>query len=404
MRLIRTLAARPDLARAVKWHRCSFHYHIEDGRLDCPEQLEQLVRGYHLDFHGDPNYSVLHQGGGDHGTFALRELCAELLVALCPNLEALNFPLNAEMGGRGMHSVARFLASRAQAISPSTLFHNLTHLTLDAGEYAMGSSLDVPAVALILNEAPMLANLRMIRIRPAADSSVTWPSHTVGLRPTALRSLRVLEFELSAFHPGQEQLTLLTQMILQAEKLERFRFSSVPSPTIRNWINPSGLLEVLWPARQTLRHLDLDLHWDPSQVRQRPDLTVMESLDTLKINETEFCEHMWDNRFADSDSTCLSSMLPRSLRFLTVRVSNTTRAWKDIVYLAHQTAAGFFPTLERVTLYVRWYDSSSLDDVQALSWKKQVEDAFVDITTTVNIAPTWQEFGEESGFGPLACL
>lgn len=193
-------------------------------------------------------------------------------------------------------------------------------------------------------------------------------------------------------------------MVRQAERLERFRFSSVPSLMVRNRIKPSELLEVLWPAGQTLRHLDLGLHWDPAEARKRPTLTVFESLDTLKLDEMDFCEHMWNDRFADSDSTCLSSMLPRTLRFLTVRVSNTTRTWKDIVYLAHKVAAGFFPTVERVTLYVRWYDNSSLGGVPALSWKKQVEDAFAVITTTTHIAPTWEEFGQESGFGPLASL
>lgn len=163
--LVQTLAVRPDLASAVKWVRCSFHYHIEHSQLD---YLKQLGREYHLDLHGDLNYNVLRQGGNE-GIFALRELCAELLVALCPNVQALSFPLNADMGGCGMHSVARFLASRAQAVSPLALFHNLTHLTLDAEEYAMGSNLDVPVVALILNEAPNLANLRMIRIRPAVE-------------------------------------------------------------------------------------------------------------------------------------------------------------------------------------------------------------------------------------------
>jgi len=164
-------------------------------------------------------------------------------------------------------------------------------------------------------------------------------------------------------------------------------------------------LLALKSVRPSLHYLDLDLtksSSDPLALITPSSLTKFGKLETLKLTDTIFCNHGSLVFRTDSQATCLTDILPSTVRELTVRVDENTGAWPDIVHLGLCKADGHFHALQCVVVYVKGIGALSQNEAE--SWHVAVEDAFRGTSSKVFIEPTWREFGFESCLGILAGL
>ncbi|PNY28102.1 Uncharacterized protein TCAP_01975 [Tolypocladium capitatum] len=140
--------------------------------------------------------------------------------------------------------------------------------------------------------------------------------------------------------------------------------------TARLHLWASRVLEALESAQATLRYIYLDLSSsslliDTITFRHLVSgeaLAKFTRLETLKIDSTSFCRHMCPRcghnhagTYPTDNTTCLTALLPKSIRSLTIKVSKISGIGADaltgdIVHLGKKTRQGLFPNLERLTV------------------------------------------------------
>ncbi|UNI15890.1 hypothetical protein JDV02_002376 [Purpureocillium takamizusanense] len=273
---------------------------------------------------------------------------------------------------------------RVTSLKEAGLFPNLRRVTFET-LFSQTLSLESAAVLLLLSMAPSLTHLRF---RQAVGNANDYPDSdgTVEFQPPILWNLRVLELASSAFMKS-EWLHLI-KLIAHCPSLESFHFDAngydddVGSRRQAH-LPPRHFLVALKFVRKTLRHLHLcfanaAFASDETQTIGA-ELLAFENLETLELDVASFTSPRGDP--LEDDATCLSRILPASIRRLRLIMLSTKRSQvqSQILDLAKAAGAGRFASLRRVELHVPWRDTSGPDDegfIERTGWKmEQLVDA-----------------------------
>lgn len=348
---LRMLYERPYLASSVRQLRPLRYGFFFDGSDEDIQALKRAARELLLDIDGDPDFKK------SYGDNYQKDFLTELAIALLPNLEAFVTEIEYDMADEDLVTTNRFLDSRFKRLAAKQQ-PGLSHIRAlgFAKEDNWGFNLATPGIAVLLNAAPNLERL------------VFDGTHGVGtlhqeLMAPALRNLRVLSITNSALGNGEDDFEFrqLRRVVQLCTRLETFRFHSV-GPFLgemdEGLLPPAKFLEALEPVSEKLKVLDLDLteshHPGPPEdwILTRQSFASFTRLESLHLDGFSFCHHFVDiamNEGPRSSTTCLTDILPPTVRFLTVMLVHEGRVWDDLCHLG-RVADTEFPRLETVTI------------------------------------------------------
>ncbi|KAM5354634.1 hypothetical protein ACJ41O_001281 [Fusarium nematophilum] len=295
-----------------------------------------------------------------------KEIYCELLMALCPKVETLAFHCCAYVSHLSypLHvadTTLGNLAHRFKQLGSTPGLPSLRTLELSKDEkvWAPAGNFGIlhPAVSVLLGAAPRLERLVLrwwtglgeYEIKRALDMK----AYDVGIR-----NLRCLEMYQACIEDRDAEYEALREMVLQAQNLETFGFSCstwVYGGVVYNHLAPARFLQALEPRKDMLQHLELEisdaLNLDEQEDPFPPQLDAQQlakftKLHTLTLSENTFCRHCLPD-VTHIATTCLTDLLPPTVRNLTVTVWESWSCWKDILYLGRGAATGGFPTLQR---------------------------------------------------------
>lgn len=239
----------------------------------------------------------------------------------------------------------------------------------------------------------------------SCDAPYEWPAVSRGTNPTSIWSrlpdLRSVVFhnmawgvcnvlaepELDSPVTDEQQnvaYARIEQIATECTSLSSFAMSVVPLDrgALPNTFSPRRLAESLLPAASRLESLTIH----PNMVRLRHATEVLldagmrrfTKLQYLSVNEECFCRHRIYDRHYDpnigvyhrgnseaappvpyedeypqirTDNECLVSVLPSSIKYLTVRLRGRFQAIPDLIRLGRATVDGQFPNLKQLVVH-----------------------------------------------------
>ncbi|KAK7408036.1 hypothetical protein QQX98_009809 [Neonectria punicea] len=348
-RLVRQLDARPDLALSVKQFSQNdggdsetFHDLVEF------QALTDAARRLQMDSTDDPEFTQAYAEVASPSQF-----CMDLFIALCPNLTTMSLCIS-DSGYYGL-TTFDFLANRFENLGDASL-PQLRHLRF-INATARGFVITNQGVGMMIYAAPNLEQL-IFRGTPGVVDRALRPCDIAMLFPK-LPLLRALEFQDCAF-PNDLPSTFIQRMIKYSPHLEYFRYRAQHAhfgEYVREHLTSSQVLEWLQPRQDVFKYLDInlsDLFRDvhASQETHLVDkqlLANLTHLETLRLDETLFCTHFDDT--SNSSQTCLTDVVPKSIKNLVVGIFDESHVWRDLAGLADMAADNGFPNLKYVKVY-----------------------------------------------------
>jgi hypothetical protein len=354
---LRMLYERPDLTSNVKQLAPPRQELYFDGSDEDIQVLKRVARELLLDVDGDPDFEESY---GDHGQ---KHFLTELTIALLPNLEEFMTEIEYDVPDEDLVTVNRFLDSRFKKLgSKQPGLPNIRAMGF-TNEDSWGFNLATPGIAVLLNAAPNLERLVFNGTHGVGTVYEEWIGN-IELMAPGLQNLKVLSITQSALENSEDDFEFrqLRRVIQLCTRLEVFRFHSV-GPFLgeldEGHLPPGRFIEALDSVKEKLKVLDLDLtesHYPgPAEdwILTDRSLSSFTRLESLRLDELSFCLHCVDAaygpipRFA-TETTCLTNILPKTVRFLTVILVGEGHAWMDLAQLG-LVADMDFPRLEAVT-------------------------------------------------------
>lgn len=369
------------MASSVKQLLPLRHELFFDGSKEDIQILRRAARELLLDVDGDPNFE---QSYGDHDE---KHFLTELAIALLPNLEACVMEIEYDLPDENLVTTNRFLASRFKRLATTDQqkpgLPKLRTLRF-AKEGYQAFNLATPGIAVLLNAAPNLERLVFDGTHGVEKLYQGWPGN-IELMAPALRNLRVLSITYTGLGNAEDdfEFRLLRRLVQLCTRLETFRFRG-EGPF--SWdldgrhLPPSKFLEALEPVRERLKVLDFDLpksdHPGPLDdwTLTRQSFTSFTRLESLHLDGFMFCHHFVDvvmKRSPRASTTCLTDILPPTVRFLSVMLVHKGRVWDDLCHLG-RVADTEFPQLKTVTIE----RENVLDGVLTRAMRRKAREAF----------------------------
>lgn len=296
----------------------------------------------------------------------------EILLSLLPNLESYTTPIFC-YGDQANENTGPFmyshLARRAEHLHPRPALPSLRTLTIAGGYLGQrgdDASILQPIVAL-LNEAP---NLHRLRIVPFfGGHSVTLDN----LSDEALQQVKVMDFlhfPLTSWNGENTNAEIQTFASL-CPRLEEFNLCTEPDKNPyaeHREFSPSQVILALSSASAKLKRIDIDTS-DSDVTTDHANLdsalASLISLESLSLDEQCFCHHGLQERNLmtqeHNDASCISSILPNTVKHLSIKLGRSIRAIDDVVELGGQVGAGKFTNLNRVDIVFGKYAGYSVD-------------------------------------------
>ncbi|KAL3707019.1 hypothetical protein TMatcc_008032 [Talaromyces marneffei ATCC 18224] len=324
---LRMLYERPHLASKVKqlsplWQQLFFDGSDEDHQI-----LERAARELLLDIDGNTGFDELY---GDNPP---KHFLTELMIALLPNLESFVAEIEYSIPDEDLATFYRFLDSRFKRLEPQnggiSGLPNIRALGFTK-EGSWGFSLATPGIAVLLNAAPNLERLVFDGTHGVGGVYREWVEN-MDLMASGLRNLRVLSITNSVLGNNEEDFEFgqLRRIVQLCIRLEVFRFNSIglfPNELDDGHLPPGRFVEALDSVKETLTGLDIDIGEscppEPADdwMLTSQSMTSFERLESLRLDELSFCLHWVDvvtDRSPRSSTTCLTDILPETVRFLT---------------------------------------------------------------------------------------
>ncbi|KAJ4253409.1 hypothetical protein NW762_010567 [Fusarium torreyae] len=296
-----------------------------------------------------------------------------LMLAFCSNLERLTLRIT-DSQGKSEKTSFEFLQHilKLQLIPGLS---NLRHLDIDTSK-CKRFSIAGTELSLFLHESPVLESLVL---RGTNGQRVPDDDYEFDIRrfAPALQNLKTLQILEWSFHGGTSDSVALGKILSLAQNLRSFTFivddegiwsdDGVPwgGVDVRLFhIPPSRFIEFLKPVQSTLQHLSLNFgNKIYAGAYQSPDLMLLSpqqmesfaSLESLSLDLKCYCRHLFGCKKVGpkfEEKTCLTELLPPTLRSLTVFFAGG--GWgeclPDVLYLGDRVVAGDFQNLQRVTI------------------------------------------------------
>lgn len=348
-KFIRTLDERPDLAAQIRWLR-QHTYECGGWNYDKAEDIE-LVKGVAkrlgMQRENDEDFE-----SADEEDTSLGKFCIELLIALAPNLEALQ--VYVENDGNYEGTKYYYTAERRRQVGlKAASLHRLKRLEFLTDD-DWGVSANVPGVPVLLSLAPNLEHLSLYGCKGLSHEWDEEDEETGTIfRDGAGSSLRVVEFKGSALEGDGDTDSLISDIVSHAPHLERFSYQSQAAylgEHIDVHFSARDFLGCLRPTKNSLKFLNIDLtehslHGRSGETVVPQVLQGFTALETVKLDDTSFCRHRGN---PEVPSTCLTDTLPANLKTLVLRLYEGAHAWADLERLAVES--GKFPKLRRVQI------------------------------------------------------
>lgn len=368
------------MASSVKQLLPLTHEFCFDGSKEDTQILGRAARDLLLDVNDDPNFEQLH---GDHDQ---KHFLTELAIALLPNLEACVTEIEYDLPDKSLVPTNRFLDSRFKRLATENQQSGLPNLRAlgFAKVAARGVNLAAPGIAVLLNAAPNLERLVFGGTHGVGTLYHEWLGN-IELMAPALRNLRVLSITSSALIDREDDFELrqLRRLVQLCTRLETFRFHSfgqLSGELGEGHLPPAKFLEALEPVWDKLRVLDLNLtesyHPGPPEdwILTRQSFASFTRLESLHLDGFAFCYHFVPvamNQNPRASATCLTDILPLTVRFLTVILLDDERVWDDVCHLS-RVADTEFPRLETVTIE----REGARDELMVRALKREAREAF----------------------------
>ncbi|KAJ1332040.1 F-box/TPR repeat protein Pof3 [Microdochium nivale] len=365
--LIRTLCERADLARHVRTFNSDNVYHTSDRWTHYLELVGSATRlGLLAD--GEEFPAPKYERFG--------HLFDQLLFILATRLENLRIEISDAQLSEGLeYSIlgkrVAALRNRSQANEP-TPEAPLSHLRVLYlhTHYDWGYGLEIPAIATVLEAAaPTLEQLIVSR---CTDSSF---SEDGALRHIQLPRLKVLALDGCAFEgENSSHLPLFKHFCESTSQLEEFHYIAASAwigENLAEYATALDLVRCVRSCAETLRAMTLDISAFASAMVSRPKLPArslaeFERLEELRLEDTSFCHHLGEPDSAATPRTCLTGLLPASIKRLVVRMYDGTPAWGDLHELAEHVMLGRFPELQDVRVLVSLRSDQDIGSESAL--------------------------------------
>lgn len=308
----------------------------------------------------------------DHGSAALAtdvtfdNLATSITLALCPRLEFLS--VNLEDGWIDdrdceehqepakfpyLHGLVkqrpegfRFLHT---LVLQNTLHHDPNNLGLDRASFLWNLFPNTKCLIFFkcTSEEHSYTDILVPEDEPRPEYS--W---------SALPSLRDIRFMRYSRDSRELPLPAIGRLIANCKELETFVFS--PYNFIGKALSPSTLLQTISSSATTLRQLTVNCPIPNATnicVEQiiGPELKQFAQLEKLILDQAVFCYHHHcpdETRSAD----CLTSILPQSVRQLTINTHATFAPIVDLVSLGEATSRGYFPKLANLRVQMTFED------------------------------------------------
>lgn len=349
---VRLVRQRPDLANCVKQICSEMH---ESSKQDISEEDKEYMVSL------APELRL--NSTNDHDLNFLGYFLTDLLLALLPNIECL------------MVDVEGYLEVYEE-LDRSWFGHRCEMLSRDEGSAALpklrmlriamtdshGFPADHIGLGVLLRAAPNVENITIWGLNYIKDDySGDYDLETF---MPQFKKLRALDLRSCELLPDEDDRLYLQKLVNHTDQLQKLRYWTHDRS---QWgfigFSALQLLDVLieTSCNETLVHLDLDLdvadsEWQ-TEDRQRqigPLLGQFPNLKTLKLDERSFCRHWLPPPHCDlCGDTCISRMLPSSVRIFIIRAMEDCRALDDIIHLSGEITVGKFPSLECLGIDVR---------------------------------------------------
>ncbi|RSL55302.1 hypothetical protein CEP51_014569 [Fusarium floridanum] len=379
VKFARTLIERPDLAGQVK-ELCQHCY--ECGGWSNQQDFSMLKAA--ADRLGmasvdDPDFQSAEEEDLSPGKF-----CMELLLALLPNLETLH--LMFEDQGNYEQTTYTYLQRRLNKLGSDGTLKRLRRVVFDTEEN-WGFFFSIPAVGVLHQVAPNLDEL-VIRHNKGFESMDLAESNLRAMFSGPTQSLRTLRLDHCALSNDSLSTSFLDLLIRHAPKLENFSYrSQTPyfGEGLGTHLTPREMIKCLRPLSDTLKSIDIDLtdHMEEDQDRlvTGRSLAKFEKLEELKLDEQAFCRHYEEGPDAPrrTGDTCLTDLVPPSLKVLTVRLYDDTCLYPDLEELVSSSSRKF-PNLKKMIIHTIWRMGSTAtyrDCQDAVRAKGQAFEDFV---------------------------
>lgn len=357
---IKLIVSRPDLASLTRQLR--FDSNVGRGDVDF---LENLARDLHL-LRADQGSPARN----DAWHLSVPIFVEEILLSLLIGLEAYASPVFIYDGADQTHPqpfMFSHLAQRTAYLSPEPALPSLRTLTIASGELGQRLNLDaIGPIAVLLNAAP---NLHRLRIAPSFGTE----SHGLdNLSETALKKLEILDFlhfpltardDENIYHE-MEALVRLCPQLQEVNVYTEVHWDSLVGDQA---FSPTQVFRILQQSSSTVRRIDIDTSdspVSPDWESMRATLADLVNMDTLALDEQCFCHHRLQDSSAkrrEDETTCLTSILPQTVRYLSVKLVKDPKAIGDILHLGLDVTAGKFPNLKRLDIVTGDYVRQSVD-------------------------------------------
>ncbi|OAQ60652.1 hypothetical protein VFPPC_06764 [Pochonia chlamydosporia 170] len=228
-----------------------------------------------------------------------------------------------------------------------------------------------PLVTL-LKAAPNLHRLRISPIRPGPICALD------NLSDEVLQKIKVkvLDFYPSednmldedGMGPAIQTLAKLFQQLEEFNFYPRFDYIDDYPQTV---FSPADVILSLSSVSTTLKRIEIDTSDDSmptDHTNLGPALATLTNLVTLSMDAQCFCHHEPDPESItqDHDVSCITSILPTTVKYPSIKLRKGRKSINDIVELGPQVAAGKFSNLNRVDVvhgnYTRF--SVEISDVE----------------------------------------
>lgn len=366
---VKTLLHRPDLAEHVREYH-SVEYWGDVSSEEDKKIIKDVALSLLLDTAEDPLLEKALE-------FEYKQLCAEIPIALAPNLERMITTIDPLSLNK--ITTYKFLEGRLARLKHQQglkTLHCLRFKALDNYFFSMNN----PNINALLRITPHLRDLTFqgtLGLESAVWSDFFDDSQLISETTTrtwtrALRHLRSLSFECSSLRmsPHPHHSSYFREMAALSPSLQSFRFHASPinSETAGQFV-PRMFLGALDPCRTTLETLDLDFsrittastfHSSPSSQLLPSHFSPFTNLKFLKLDEESICKSLTGSNelsIEEVPASCvfdILSQLPKVECFLVrMREIGNSHTTKDLFLLGHEITCGKLPNFRKVELHIR---------------------------------------------------
>ncbi|KAL2678628.1 hypothetical protein Neosp_009377 [[Neocosmospora] mangrovei] len=352
VKFARTLIERPDLAGQVKELR---QHCYEPGGWSTQEDFSMLKAAAErlgMGSDNDPNFE-----SAEEEDLSPAKFCTELNIALMPNIETLH--LMFEDQGNYEQTTYTYLERRLNKLDSDGTLKHLRRVIVDTEEN-WGFFFSIPAVSVIHQITPNLEEL-IIRHSKGFESMDLARRNLFAMYSGPRQSLRTLRLDHCALPHDSLSNCFLSLLTRHAASLEHFSYrSQLPyfGEMLGTHLTTENMISCLRPVSNTLKSIDIDLtdHLNDGQKRlvTGETLYMFEKLEDLRLDEHAFCRHYSEGPDAprSTANTCLTNLVPPTLKVLAVRLFDDSCLWPDLEELV--SASSKFPNLERIIVHTVW--------------------------------------------------